>query len=128
MPVTVPSDAPTWFIVLEYLKVLLTPTLLLLVFAVFMAILVISMRKARGMRCSAEYSALIGKTSAFADEVARRASNGELPADAMVKHLEGNAKLLAQIKHAKDIGSTNPMKEAFLHLLGQMAKEKSPTG
>ena len=31
MPTTVPSDAPTWFITLEYLKVLLSPAVLIVV-------------------------------------------------------------------------------------------------
>ena len=123
MPTTIPADAPTWFILLEYLKVLLTPTLLLLAFAIFMTVLLISMRKALGIRCSGKYGALIDQTSALADEVAKRARNGNLPAEEMVKHLEQNATFLAEIRRAKDIGSSNPMKEAICDLLRHHAKE-----
>ena len=127
MPTTMLVDAPAWFIVLEYLKVLLTPSFLLLAFTMFLVVLVAHMRRARGMRCSPQYSDLIDRTSALANDVAKRARKGELSAEDMVKHLEAAATTLAHVKRAKDIGDRNPLKEAVHELLREKSAEHDPT-
>jgi len=127
MTTVIPTDLPTWLIVLEYIKVFCSASFVIAVggFVVLMMHLWLVVVRVNGIRCDDKMSFMIDMAAGNASEIARRVEKGEFPEHLMKSCLIADAQILNSIKKSKEAGNANPISDAFNKLLGQLVEDES---